>query len=347
MSVIVDSFPPPKEPFNLLDFYMEHPIICYTLIMAVYIGYEVISNARAARSLDVDGLEQRNREERKALEEKMHATFGEKLQDCREKLEFLESQTRRHLVTERFFYQVDEARSLFGELEKVREFEQADHMKELSKLHFCIKDLHAEYIQVETAWNDARAEWQTRWQQVHDLLEQARAFPLPLDTTAGRETVPVDCDYWSRGALSEAAAALPPLDQPENTSTGTFNTLSQQADQLYQRAASLIQQACQDFVHSQVRIQLGNSILESMYSRGWYLEQESDYGFRGDDQRDQLNLKLCSPVGDQVEFTINPDNTMLMRPKFKDLHNRSLLQLLSQVVQSALQRNGITVQSIT
>ena len=224
---------------------------------------------------------------------------------------------------------------------------QEENVSHINKLHHCIVSLHSEYVQIEDTWKAAKSEWETRWNQVNALLQQGQDFPMQVNTSNGQETVSVDCEFWSRGALSDTGNTLPPLAQPEGTSATAFNDLSQQVDQVYQRIADIIHQAGQDFVHAQMRIQLGNSIMENLYARGWYLEADSDYGFTNDDQREDLILKLRSPVGDLLEFVLKPDSTMQMRPWFKNIHNRSLQQLLAQVLQSALRSNGITVANVS
>lgn len=335
------------------EFHEEHPLASILLSYATIIGIgqvgELLSSDSGSgqESIDVNALKKKNRAERKALEEQLKKSIGEKIHDCGEKLAFLEKDALAHLKTPDFSFQLQEARLLYDEVKGLRKQAQEELILDINRLHHCIVSLHSEYTQLEDAWKAAKSEWETRWNQVNGLLQQGQHFPVQVNTSNGQETVSVDCEFWSRGALSDAGNTLPPLKQPEDTSTAAFNTLSRQADQLYRRIGDILHQAEQDFVLAQMRIQLGNSIMESLYARGWYLEADSDYGFANGDQREDLTLKLCSPVGDRVQFILKPDSTMQMRPQFKNIHNRSLLQLLAQVLQSALRSNGITVQNVS
>lgn len=335
------------------EFSDEHPILSIVLTYAAIAGIGQIgelldsNNGSGQESIDVNALAIKNQKERQELEEQLGKSIGEKIRDCGEKLAFLEKDALAHLKTPDFSFQLQEARELYDEVRGLSKWEQEQNASYIQKLHHCILSLHSEYTQIENAWKAAKSEWETRWNQVRDLLQQGQNFPIQANTSNGQETVCVDCEFWSRGALSDAGNALPPLTQPEDTSTTAFNALSQQADQLYQRIADILHQAGQNFVHAQMRIQLGNSIVKSLYARGWYLEADSDYGFINDDQREDLTLKLYSPVGDVLEFVLKPDSTIQMRPKFQNIHNRNLLQLLAQVLQSALRSNGITVANVS
>ena len=335
------------------EFSEDHPLASFVLSYGALIGMgwigELFSSDSGSgqESVDVNALAKKNRKERQELEEQLKKTIGEKIQDCGEKLKFLEKDALAHLKTPVFSFQLQEAWDLYNEVQGLSKWVQEENVSHINKMHHFIVSLHREYIQIEDAWKAAKSEWETRWNQVNDLLQQGENFPIQVNTSNGQETVSVDCEFWSRGALSDAGNTLAPLTQPEDTSTTAFNALSHQADQLYQRVTDIIHQAGQDFLHAQMRIQLGNSIIENLYARGWYLEEDSDYGFTSDDQRDDLALKLYSPVGDQLEFVLKPDSTMQMRPQFKNIHNRSLQRLLAQVLYSALRSNGITITTVS
>ena len=335
------------------EFSDEHPLLNVVLTFAAIAGIGQIgelldsNSGLGQESVDVNALAKKNQKERQELEEQFEKSIGEKIRDCGEKLAFLEKDARAHLKTPDFSFQLQEARDLYDKVKRLSRPAQEENVSHINKLHHCIVSLHSEYTQIEDAWKAAKSEWETRWNQVSDLLQQGQNFPIQVNTSNGQETVSVDCEFWSRGVLSDAGNALSPLTQPEDTSITTFNALSQQADQLYQRITDILHQAGQNFIHAQMRIQLGNSIVEGLYARGWYLEADSDYGFTNDDQREDLTLKLYSPVGDVLEFVLKPDSTIQMRPKFKNIHNRNLLQLLARVLQSALLSNGITIANVS
>ena len=334
------------------QFAKEHPGFSFVLSVMSVIGYARIAELlesydSPAPDYDPDIMEAQNAAQLNQLENRIRMTLDELLSDTQEKLTFLENNPRLQLMSADCRYQHRQCTELVRQLQGMNCLNREHNAENIRQLHRNTTQLYEEFNRFETNWQTACSEWRTRHSQLQLLLDRAKDFELPVDTTEGTETIRIDCDFWSHNALSEAGKTLPPSDQPEDTSIETFLTLCEQVERLHQRIAAMIRQACQDYLASQARIQLASSIYENLFLRGWYLAEESDFAFAGNDERAELKLKLYSPVSDLVEFVFKPDNTMQMRPKFKSVHNRSLQQMLAGTIQSALQGNGITVQNIT
>ena len=334
-------------------FSKDHPGFSFVLSALSVVGYARITELLegygnpSMDDYDPAGMEERNAAQLNQLENRIRMTLDELLTDTRDKLTFLENHPRLPLTSENFRYEHQQYTKLTHQLLEMNRLNREHNAENIRQLHRYTIQLYEEFDRFETNWQTARSEWRTRHGQVQQLLDRARDFELPVDTTEGSESVRIDCDFWTHGALSEAGNTLPPSDQPEDTSIEAFISLCERAERLRQRITEMVHQACQDFLGSQTRIQLATSIYSSLFLRGWYLAGEADFAFAGGDEREELRLKLYSPVDDQVEFVFKPDNTMQMRPRFKGIHNRSLQQMLSGTIQSALQGNGITVQRIS
>ncbi|MBQ2957456.1 MAG: hypothetical protein IJE08_13460 [Clostridia bacterium] len=235
-------------------------------------------------------------------------------------------------------------RRLWEQLNGMPPEEQAANWESASRLHRQARALEKEYLDYERRWLDSCTEWTARWNALNDMLTQGNQFPLPVYTTSGQETVRIDCDYWSHGALKEAAKALPPLEQPEDTTLTGFSDLMKQADDLSARVQDILHQAGEAFVGKEMRIQLSNSILAHLEERGWLT---TECGFEKDDERERVTLKLKNPAQDTVTFVLKPDNTLQMRPDFKGVHNRNVMDGLARVLQTVLQQNGITIDQVS
>lgn len=206
--------------------------------------------------------------------------------------------------------------------------------------------LENEYLEFDLRWKQACDTWAVHRENAARRFESNRIVRVPLDTTEGREVVEIDCDFWTHGALSDALKMLPPLEQDDETSVSVFTELAARADRLSRQADELSCQAHQAFVSSQVRIQLGVSVWEQFEERGWRMEREEDLFFDGEDERESLHLKLISPADDRLEFVFDADNKLMMRPEFEGVHNRSVIEQLSWMLQRVLQNNGITLEKV-
>lgn len=240
--------------------------------------------------------------------------------------------------------ELDMLSRLWQQLDQMSPEEQAMNWEAASRLHRQARALEKEYLDYERRWLDACTEWTERWNALNEVLKRGTQFPLPVTTSNGQETIKIDCDYWSQGALQAAAETLPPLAQPEDTTLSGFSALMQQLDSLTNRVQEICQQAGDAFVAKERRIQLSNSILMLLEGRGWLVKE---CGFEQDDERQKITLKLKNPAQDTVTFVLNPDNTLHMQPKFINVHNRNVMESLAKVLQDALKQNGITINRVS
>lgn len=312
--------------------------------------------ARAEQSEpDFDALVMEQRREsvrlRRELEKKRREVqdaprrMEDLLKKADETIRGLRDKPRLDLVRPSFSDDLDRMGKILGRLQSTSGSETGTQAQLIFGLYQESAALEQEYLEFDLKWKHARDAWAAHRESAARRFRESQTARVPLDTTEGREFVEVDSDFWTRGALTDALKTLPPLEQGD-VPADVFADLAAQADRLARRADEIVRQACAAFVSSQVRIQLGVSVWEQLERRGWRMEREEDLFFDGGDERETLHLKLSDPAGDRLEFLFNPDNTLMMRPEFQGVHNKSVMEQLSRTLQSVLRDNGITLERV-
>ncbi len=309
-----------------------------------------LDEARRRQQQDLCDL-QEQLEDRRTRNSQDSRTGDEFLRQAGDILDSLKQKPRLHLMDKQFLHDLEGLETIYHDLEKYSAASSRTPSKgqqtAAASLYRQADAVLTEYLEWEERWLNARQQWIDQWSRTKALLENSRTVQISLNTTEGEETVEIDCIFWSRGALEQAEQSLPPLEQPEDTAMDTFAALSGQAQSLSRRVQEIVRQAGESFLSSQARIQMSAAVLELMESRGWCLEREEDYAFEQDDERETLHLRLISPVGDQLEFQFKPDDTLMMRPEFQGVHNRSVIEQLTRIIGQALQSQGILVRDVT
>ena len=336
---------------DLAEFSDAHPYVWFGMKLTAVVGslwawmkWDEYTTPRPDNGYDPAAVRRRQAEELARLEWELKQSLQDKLHLAHKTLKLLRDQKRLDQVAPDFKDRLQTQTDIHHVLYDMSEYQARDHKEEIIAMHQSVAELYKEYLAFDEMWQEAQGEWLAGWNQVSDLLARGRKLQVPVDTAEGKKTVTVDCDFWSRGALSEAGKALPHWDQPEDTTIDDFNSLSQEADRIYRQLTEIMEQAVQAFMAGQIRVRVSQSIYESLCGRGWYLDEEGYYAFAGYDERGTLELKLYSPGGDRVEFTLQPDNSVQMRPVFQGVRNRAVAQQLLHVLQDALQSSGVSVQ---
>gem|GEM_PF-4265618 len=160
----------------------------------------------------------------------------------------------------------------------------------------------------------AELEWERYFQLLSCNLARLSATinsAKLLEFEIGDEKVDAKIDYWTNGALvrlSERVSAIQQiLKEPDKASSDTLVTLISEVDDLTQRLTAersgLIDSAKENMMLSAYRVDMVNSIAEAMQKEGW---NQIEYGFKGDEEKDELHIKIGDVNGNEMVVVISP-----------------------------------------
>ena len=201
-------------------------------------------------------------------------------------------------------------------------------------------------LQAEKEWEEAAVAYLTAHGSMQLVLDNTSEMPVEFTTDQGKETLPMDADFWSQGRVSALQKTLPEEELPRDLTVEQVQQRIQQIRALAQELEQAITVAVEDFQISQQRMELCEAIYEFFADRGWALDETAENGFEKQDPRKDILLNLYSAAKDKLEFTFSGAGRISAKSRFRDVHNRGLMEYMEQIIRQALQENGFTVTQL-
>lgn len=201
-------------------------------------------------------------------------------------------------------------------------------------------------LEAEKAWEEAAIVYLTAHGSMQLVLNNTSEMPVEFTTDQGKETLPMDADFWSQGRVSALQKTLPEEELPRDLTVEQVQQRIQQIKEMAQELEQAITAAAEDFRSSQQRMELCEAIYEFFADRGWALDETAENGFEKQDPRKDVLLNLYSAAKDKLEFTFSGAGQISAKSRFREVHNRGLMEYMEQIIRQALQENGFTVTQL-
>lgn len=176
------------------------------------------------------------------------------------------------------------------------------------RAYWDLADLRAEVLIREQEFTLVH---QAALEEARIVLEEARAnrrYDLELGQDADRETLALEVDHWTDGALSaheqEIEALQNRLKAEESTLTAdAVREILTRLEELRARTPEIVEQARQAILASQLRYNVAELAAESFLTQGFTVQ---DAAYEGEDERGAYVVKLANIAGDEVVTVISP-----------------------------------------
>ena len=171
--------------------------------------------------------------------------------------------------------------------------------------------LRAKLEQLENEWN---LYFELAKKSNIELLatcEATKIVDMVFETEEEDTKIETDINYWSDGKLEEfikkAKNIENSLNNSDNLKLKDLKQLIQDSITIKEQVVLLIDEAKEKIILSQKRVEIAQTILESLEERGFeYIED----CYEGDDQREAFRLKLENSLEEEVVTIITPQDSV-------------------------------------
>ena len=171
--------------------------------------------------------------------------------------------------------------------------------------------LRAKLEQLENEWNLYFELATTSNAKLLATCEATKIVDIVFDTEEGDTTLKADINYWTNGKLesfiNEAKKIENKLNNSEELEVKDLKELIQTSTTLKEQVISLVEEAKERIISSQKRVEIAQTILESLEERGF---EYIDDCYEGDDQREAFRLKLANSLDEEVVTIITPQDSV-------------------------------------
>ena len=220
------------------------------------------------------------------------------------------------------------------------------------------RERYFEYQELQLRIAERQAEWDAYLAEVQRLTENtagavaaAEGATYSFSDSNSTQEVEAQVDYWSEGALTDFRNRLKEhmdrLGSPESIDTDDLKQMLKDLAPMENELSDIVANAKERLVQSQVRQNIGASILASFEGTDWELNEST---YESQDFRKGLHLKLKNQVDEEIIASITPVATQEggvaanVEINFFDRYNNEGMRMdRLKEMQGRMQEEGVSV----
>ncbi len=153
--------------------------------------------------------------------------------------------------------------------------------------------------------------YQAALEETRALLEEARShrkYQLDIGIEGKSDTIEMEVDHWSHGALSEQEAKIKAvearlLSEADSLTIEETRELLSELEAEKPVMTDIVEQAKQNILASQLRVNIADMAVEAFQAQGFTVADET---YEGEDQRNAYVVKMINVAGSEVVTVISP-----------------------------------------
>lgn len=242
-----------------------------------------------------------------------------------------------------------------GQLEKIRrQWTAAQHqlhqdlapaaVATVQQAHFDLMDLQVDVQQKEFEFEHAHRQTLAAVEALFATVRRNRQVEL------GEAAVAQEVDHWTDGRYDNLENRILELKnrletQKDELSIDAVHSILASLDALVKEQEELIREAVERIISSQLRAEMGDSVVESLERQGFRMSGE-DCGYMEQDQRQAYVVTMQNRAGAQIVTVITPDeatyqNIMSVNTYNERLYDETVLETRSEEILASLRNAGL------